>query len=108
MSGHYFAATAARREGFEITNQDGLAWYESSARSRRGFCRRCGSSLFFDHGPDEPVGVAAGSLDTDPGFALAAHIYVDEAGSYYTLPDDAQSYTAAQWRRGAWRKLRHE
>jgi hypothetical protein len=34
---------------------DALRWYQSSADSRRGFCERCGSSLFFDseRWPDE-------------------------------------------------------
>lgn len=106
MSGHYFAATAARREAFEMTKAEGLAWYQTSAASRRGFCRLCGSSLFFDHGPDEPIGIAAGSLDNDEGLELAVHIYVDEAGGYYDLRDDAEQFTAAAWRDGGWKKLR--
>lgn len=106
MSGHYFAATAAPREAFEITESAGLAWYDSSQTSRRGFCRECGSSLFFDHGPDEPIGIAAGSFDGDPPFRLAAHIYVDEAGGYYAIGDGAAQYDSRAWRRGGWRKYR--
>lgn len=106
MSGHFCAATAAPRDAFEITEAAGLAWYESSQTSRRGFCRECGSSLFFDHGPDEPIGITAGSLDGDPGLRLAAHIYVDEAGGYYALGDEAERFEGAEWRRGGWARLR--
>lgn len=106
MSGHIYAATAAPRDAFEITESRGLAWYQSSKASRRGFCRECGSSLFFDHGPDEPIGIAAGSFDGDPQFKLVAHIYTDEAGRYYELGDDTAQYDAAAWSRGGWKKYR--
>ncbi len=108
MSGHYYADTAVRQQAFEMTETTGLAWYGSSARSRRGFCRVCGSSLFFDHGPGEPIGIAAGSLDDEDDMTLAAHIYVDEAGGYYDIRDDAEQLDAASWRDGGWEKLRHQ
>ena len=70
-------ARFADLEGFEITKQEGLAWYESSATSRRGFCEKCGSSLFFDHGPDEPIGVAKPPVR----YALAAGVFATELSS---------------------------
>ena len=106
MSGHFYAATAAPHDALEITLSDGLAWYQSSKASRRGFCRECGSSLFFDHGPEEPMGIAAGSFDGDPPLKLAAHIYTDEAGGYYAIGDDAAQYDSAAWSRGGWKKFR--
>jgi hypothetical protein len=30
-----------------VAGRDSVQWYASSADSRRGFCRHCGSSLFF-------------------------------------------------------------
>lgn len=107
MSGHYYAATAASQEAFELLETSGLAWYGSSATSRRGFCRVCGSSLFFDHGPGEPIGIAAGSLDDEKDLKLAAHIYVDEAGGYYRIPEDAEQFDGVKWRDGGWERLRH-
>lgn len=108
MSGHFFAATAAPRDTFEITIAAGLRWFGSSSTSRRGFCGECGSSLFFDHGPQEPIGIAAGSFDGDPPLTVAAHIYVDEAGKYYSIDDGAEQYDAGQWRDGGWGKLRRK
>jgi hypothetical protein len=108
MSGHYFAASAASWSDLELTETAGLAWYQSAETSRRGFCRLCGSSLFFDHGPDEPLGIAAGAFDEEPDFKLAAHIWVDEAGKYYELCDGLPTYTEAEWLGGkGWRAYRH-
>lgn len=106
MSGHYFAATAAARDDLELTEERGLAWFDSSKASRRGFCKVCGSSLFFDHGPGEPIGIAAGSLDDDEGLELVAHIYLDEAGGYYRLGDGAETFDREEWLRGGWKRFR--
>lgn len=106
MSGHIFAATAAGRDDFELTETSGLAWYRSTETSRRGFCRICGASLFFDHGPEEPIGIAAGSLDDDAGLTLAAHIYLDEAGDYYRLDEGPERFDKDQWAKGGWTKFR--
>lgn len=102
-SGHFVAATAARPEHLTITKDDGLSWYEGTAHIRRGFCRDCGSTLFFDHGKDYPTGIAAGSLDVSDGVTIAAHIWTDEAGSYYEIADAAPQFTSTEWReRGGW------
>jgi hypothetical protein len=105
-SGHYVAATAARPKDLVITKDEGLAWYEGTEYIRRGFCARCGSTLFFDHGPDYPTGIAAGTLDRSKGVKLAAHIWIEEAGQYYDIADDAPKLTSAQWReRRGWDPL---
>lgn len=106
MSGHYFAATAAAWNDIRINDDGAVAWYQSSATSRRGFCRTCGSSLFFDHGREHPLGIAAGSLDESGDLRLAVHIYVDEGGKYYEIADGAQKFTRQRWRETGWDVIR--
>jgi len=88
--GHYAAYTAVARNAIRISDQEGqLAWYDSSpGKVRRGFCRRCGSSLFWDRLDSELLRVAAGSLTEPTGLETQGHIYVDSAGDYYHLTDD--------------------
>ena len=109
VSSHFVAATAAHCGDVTITKDDGLAWYEGTRQIRRGFCKLCGSTLSFDHGPDYPMGIAAGSLDDSGGLKIAAHIYIEEAGCYYdptASADDAPKLTSAQWRdRSGWDAL---
>ena len=89
MSGHYFAATAAHRDGFEITNHDGLAWHESSSASRRGFCKRCGSSLFGGSWPEGPeVSIRLGTLDDDPGIRPQERSHVASKAPWDEITDD--------------------
>jgi hypothetical protein len=84
-SGHFVAATACRREHFKLLKEDGLAWYAAVPGHRRGFCKLCGSSLFFEATGGPRVSIAAGSLDAPQGLRIAAQIFTAEAGDYYTL-----------------------
>lgn len=87
--GHFAAYTAARRDAVEIhDSREVLAWYRSSVRARRGFCRECGSSLFWDRLDSDFLRIAAGSLTEPTGLRTQCHIYVHYAGDYYKLTDD--------------------
>jgi hypothetical protein len=92
-SGHFVAATACRRDHFKLLRQDSLQWYSAVPGYRRGFCKVCGSSLFFEEAGGERVSIAAGSLDTPQGLRIAAHTYTAEAGDYYTLDPHIPSST---------------
>jgi hypothetical protein len=88
--GHVGAYTAAPREAFELLagGDDGaLAWYRSSSAARRGFCRRCGSSLFWQADARGHVSVAAGTLDDASGLRTTEHIFVADKPGYYELGD---------------------
>jgi hypothetical protein len=87
-TGSIFNATAARRGDVTIEDDDALTWYRSSAIARRGFCRRCGSSLFFDPVGTPHLVLCAGALDPPTELELQVHIFTDEKGDYYQLDDD--------------------
>jgi hypothetical protein len=88
QSGHYYAASQALRANVEITGADQLTWYHASAHAARGFCRHCGSALFFQGTNSDRIAILAGSVDEPSGLELAGHVFVSEQGDYYTLDDD--------------------
>lgn len=90
MSGHYAAATAARPENLTLLEDAELRWYRASDAAARGFCARCGSSLFWKPDSGDRVSVYVGSLDHTHGLRLAAHIFVAEKGEYYDVPGDEE------------------
>ena len=90
MTGHVMAATAARHADFRILSEAGLGWYASSAEARRGFCRHCGSTLFWQGGGGRDyVSIAAGTLDDSSGLHVACHIFTADKGGYYEIDDGA-------------------
>lgn len=86
-SGHFVAATAIPHEQLTLTEQSGLAWYRSSDIARRGFCRECGSSLFWEPAHRKYLAVMAGTLDTPTGLGSQEHIHTGDAGDYYEICD---------------------
>jgi hypothetical protein len=89
MTGHFMAATAARHADFRVSSEGELHWYASSAEGRRGFCRRCGSTLFWQGAGRDYVSIAAGTLDDASGLTVAWHIFVADKGAYYEIGDAA-------------------
>ena len=64
-----------------------LKWYRSSGEAQRGFCGRCGSSLFWKRDGQAVTSVCAGAIDGPSGLTLAGHIFVADKGDYYSLGD---------------------
>ena len=86
QSGHFPVAAVVAKADITFAADAELSWYRSSDIARRGFCRRCGSALFWDDGsPDMSVNI--GSLDQPTGLSLANHIFVADKGDYYTIAD---------------------
>jgi hypothetical protein len=88
--GHVGAYAATRADGLTVTGE-ALRWIaspDSDRRARRGFCRECGSSLFWQAEGDDTIAIAAGTLHPPTGLRTAGHWYTSRAGDYYELPDD--------------------
>ncbi len=84
-SGHFAAS-------FDV-EEDELIWaarvvreHETPGGSQRGFCPRCGSSLYF-RAANGAFAVEAGVIDNPTGGRLTAHIHVVDKGDYYELTD---------------------
>jgi hypothetical protein len=87
MTGHYFAATTCDRSDLTFATDETLAWYQSSPGARRGFCSRCGSSLFWERNDADRIDILAGTLDQPTGLNMTDHIYVADKGDYYDISD---------------------
>jgi hypothetical protein len=87
-SGHCFASTDIPRSALTVHGEDNVTWYRSSEKVRRGFCKTCGSSLFWDPIYKDWTAVAMGAFDGPTGTRLAKHIFVAFKGDYYDITDD--------------------
>ena len=69
--------------------EEWLTWYESSKGAQRGFCNRCGSSMFCNNDDHENViditlASVHGGIDRKP----RAHVFYDCRASWVTIDDD--------------------
>ncbi|MGZ8998962.1 MAG: GFA family protein, partial [Allosphingosinicella sp.] len=63
QSGHFWVSTDVARDRLTLHGQEHLTWYRSSARIRRGFCRHCGSALFWDADGRDQIAIGMGAFD---------------------------------------------
>lgn len=94
QTSHFLAFTAAWNEDLHVSEDAALAWYRSSPHSQRGFCRTCGSVLFFATDGAERTSISAGALAPGHGLNLVAHTFTQDKGSYYTIDGPVQAFQA--------------
>ncbi|MEE9213589.1 MAG: GFA family protein [Thermodesulfobacteriota bacterium] len=96
IHGHVSAHASSKREDLRLLEQRGLKWYQSVKDETpdvyRGFCKECGSSLFWDPRGDDHIYISAGTLDQPTGLKTIGHIWLSQAGDYYEITDDLEKY----------------
>jgi hypothetical protein len=80
------AYTAVARDDLALDDPEGLLrWFpgpQSVTQGERGFCGRCGSSLFW-RAPGRPtVSVSAGTLDGTTGLRTIQHIWDEQRADW--------------------------
>jgi hypothetical protein len=73
--GHAAAFTNAPKEKFKFLEDRGLTWYRSSDGAERGFCRECGSNLFWRRVNGSTLSVTPGCLENPTGLTCGAHVF---------------------------------
>ncbi|TAN09945.1 MAG: GFA family protein [Rhizobiaceae bacterium] len=87
QTGHHYAATNVADKDIEIRGTSAVTWYRASEKARRGFCRICGSALFWKHDELDVISVMAGAFEKPTGLTAEAHIFVADKGDYYDIDD---------------------
>ncbi len=95
QTGNYLTATSAKVSDFAFTARRGLKWYRSSPRAERGFCKECGSVLFWKGDGADEISISAGSIDGPTGLELDGHIYCAFKGDYYEI--SGGRFQFAEW-----------
>ncbi|QND53398.1 GFA family protein [Phyllobacterium sp. 628] len=95
QSGHYYAATNVQNDDITILGEDNIKWYAASEYAARGFCKNCGSVMFWKHHDLDYISVMAGSFDQPSGLRGETHIFVGDKGDYYDIKDELPKYVAS-------------
>jgi hypothetical protein len=82
-SGHVWAASIVAED--EIVIDGPVRWYRSSDKAERGFCPRCGASLFWHGFGSGMMDFALGAVDGPTGLHLERHIFIEDKGDYYEI-----------------------
>ena len=85
QTGNYWSSTQCADADLKFTKKEGLKWFASSDFAKRGFCKECGSTLFWKQNDEDKTSICLGSIDGASGLKLAGHIFTTDAGDYYVI-----------------------
>ena len=88
QSGHVLAATGAPIATISIEGEGELTWFAASKEAERGFCRHCGSHMFWKPASGHRIAIMAGALDGPVALVQKRHIFVSDKPDWYEITDD--------------------
>jgi len=80
----------------EIEGDDHVAVFESSEWAERGFCSKCGTSLFYRLKQNGQVFMAAGIFADQGGLSFDHQVFIDEKPDYYEFANETHNMTGAE------------
>ena len=83
--GHYAAYTNVEEENIKFIKKNTLRWFRSSKRAKRGFCNKCGASIFFKVIGTKNISIAAGMFNKPTKLKTIMNIFTKKKLSYYKL-----------------------
>lgn len=92
QTGHYYAATNVIDANLELKGAENVGWYRASETAGRGFCRTCGSALFWKGDGSDYTSIMAGAFEKPTSLKLARHIFCADKGDYYEITDGAPQF----------------
>ena len=83
-------------EGFKVEDEAQLGVYRSSDWAERGFCKKCGTALFYRLTDRDWSAVSVEALDDTAGLVMSQQIFIDEKPGYYAFANDTENLTGAE------------
>lgn len=93
-SGGIFLTATAR--GLKFDNERNIRTYRSSDWAERGFCKKCGSLLFYRLLDSDEYEICIGCFDDQSDLKLASEIFVDRKPEGFALAGDHPRLTEAE------------
>jgi hypothetical protein len=87
QTGLYYAATNIVDSELQLEGAENVTWYRSSQNARRGFCRTCGSALFWKMDSADYTSIMAGVFDEPTNLTIGYHIFCSDKGDFYEITD---------------------
>jgi len=83
--GNYAAYTNAPEKNIKFLKKRTLKWFKSSKKAKRGFCNKCGASMFFKFFRSDNLSIAAGMFINPTKLKTTMNIFIKGKSDYYKL-----------------------
>lgn len=84
--------------GTDITfeGEDDIAVYNSSSWAERGFCKKCGSHLFYRLKESRQHMISVGLFDDQKNLVFESQVFIDRKPSFYSFKNITNDMTEAE------------
>ncbi|MGP1351751.1 MAG: GFA family protein [Parasphingopyxis sp.] len=83
-------------QNVEFSGDEHIARYASSDWAERGFCKQCGTNLFYRFVPADNYSLLAGLFADTDDLTLGEQIFIDEKPGWYDFAQDTPKKTGAE------------
>ena len=83
--GNYASYTSALEDEIKFINKKTLKWYKSSKIAKRGFCSKCGASIFYKRLKSKGISISAGMIENPTRLKTKINIFTKGKMDYYKL-----------------------
>jgi hypothetical protein len=80
----------------DIDGGENVSVFDSSDWAERGFCRNCGTHLFYRLKESGQHMVPIGLFDDSASLVFKAQVFVDEKPEYYEFANQTKNFTGAE------------
>jgi hypothetical protein len=84
------------QQWFEIEDDRNVGVYHSSDWGERGFCKKCGSTLFWRMRDGSSVHVSPQAFDNPGAFQFTYEIFIDEKPANYAFANATKKLTGEE------------
>lgn len=92
--GPLFAVEFAEDVSFE--GAEHVTTFSSSEWAERGFCRQCGTHLFYRLKQNGHYALSLGLLDSNEEWKITEQVFIDQKPSYYSLAEKTKQLTGEE------------
>lgn len=82
--------------GVSIAGEENIAIYDSSEWAERGFCKSCGTHLFYRLKANQQYFFTAGIFPELPNQTFTHQVFIDEKPQYYSFKEVTHDMTGEQ------------
>lgn len=92
--GPFFAAECAGT--VQLQGEDNISIFDSSDWAQRGFCRQCGTHLFYRLKEGEHYAVPFSLFDAGADWTFAEQIFIEDKPGFYSFAEPTRNTTGAE------------
>lgn len=83
-------------EGIQWQGEESISVYDSSAWAQRGFCKTCGTHLFYRLKEQPFYALPAGLLENSDSLSFEQQVFIDEKPHNYSFANPTRNLTGAE------------